>query len=56
VELRVGDERAEDDYERRTEGVPAEQAAAIAIEMTDDRRKEESGMPAAADMPDPSKI
>jgi predicted PurR-regulated permease PerM len=42
VEHRVGDERAEDEYERRSEGVPAEQAAAIAVEMSDDRRKEES--------------
>jgi predicted PurR-regulated permease PerM len=42
VEQRVGDERAEEEYERRTEGAPAEQAAAIAVEMSDDRRKEES--------------
>jgi putative heme transporter len=42
VKQRVGDERAEDEYERRTEGVPAEQAAAIAVEMSEDRRKEES--------------
>ncbi len=42
VEQRVGDERAEEEYERRTEGVPAEQSAAIAVEMSDDRRKEES--------------
>jgi predicted PurR-regulated permease PerM len=41
VEQRVGDERAEEEYARRTEGVPAEQAAAIAVEMSDDRRKEE---------------
>ena len=41
VVQRVGDERAEDEYERRTEGVPAEQAAAIAVEISDDRRKEE---------------
>ncbi len=40
VEQRVGDARAEEEYERRTEGVPAEQAAAIAVEMSDDRRKE----------------
>jgi predicted PurR-regulated permease PerM len=43
VEQRVGDERAECEYERRTEGVPAEQAAAIAVEMSDDRKKEEAG-------------
>ena len=49
VEQRVGDERAEDEYERRTEGVPAEQAAAIAIEMSDDRRKVDSSTPKDAD-------
>lgn len=42
VEHRVGDERAEEEYERRTEGVPAEQAAAIAVEISNDRRQEES--------------
>ncbi|MEI6210248.1 MAG: AI-2E family transporter [bacterium] len=39
VAQRVGDERAEIEYERRTEGVPAEQAAAIAVKMSADRRK-----------------
>jgi len=52
VEQRVGDERAEEEYERRTEGVPAEQAAAIAVEMSDDRRKEENRPPEAADVSD----
>ena len=52
MEQRVGDERAEDEYERRTEGVPAKQAAAIAVEMSDDRRKEESTSPKAADVSD----
>ena len=52
VEQRVGDERAEDEYERRTEGVPAEQAAAIAVEISDDRRKEESSPPEATDVSD----
>ena len=42
VEQRVADERGEEEYERRTEGVPVEQAAAIAVEISDDRRKEES--------------
>ena len=41
VEQRVADERGEEEYERRTEGVPVEQAAAIAVEISDDRRKEE---------------
>lgn len=52
VELRVGDERAEKEYERRTEGVAAEQAAAIAVEMSDDRRKEMSWPHDVADVSD----
>jgi len=54
VEQRVGDERAEDEYERRTEGVPAELAAAIAVEMSDDRRKEDSSPPETEDVSDPA--
>jgi putative heme transporter len=49
TEQRVGDERAEEEYERRTEGVPAEQAAAIAVEISGDRRKEESEAVKATD-------
>jgi predicted PurR-regulated permease PerM len=45
VKRRVGDELAEKEYERRTEGVPAEQAAAIAVEISGDRRKEEICLP-----------
>ena len=41
VEQRVGDERAEKEYLRRTVGVPVEQAAAIAASISDDRREEE---------------
>jgi len=52
VEQRVGDERAEEEYERRTEGVAAEQAAAIAVEMSDDRRREKDTPPEAADTSD----
>jgi hypothetical protein len=52
VEQRVGDERAEEEYERRTEGVPARQTAAIAVEISDDRRKEERRAPEAAEIPD----
>ena len=55
VEQRVGDERAEDEYERRTEGVPAQQAAAIAVEISDDRRKDESSPPEAAGVSDSGK-
>jgi len=49
TEQRVGDERAEEEYERRTQGVPVEQAAAIAVEMSEDRRKEDSRPPEPAD-------
>ena len=42
-EQRAGDERAEKEYERRAEGMPAEQAAAIAVEISEDRRDEEGG-------------
>jgi predicted PurR-regulated permease PerM len=52
VEHRVEDERAEEEYERRTEGVPAQEAAAIAVEISDDRRKEERRPPEAAEVPD----
>jgi putative heme transporter len=43
--LREADKRGEEEYERRTEGVGAEQAAAIAVEISGDRRKEESREP-----------
>ena len=52
VEQRVADERGEEEYERRTEGVPAEQAAAIAVEISDGRRKEGNFPPEAADVSD----
>jgi hypothetical protein len=35
--VRAGDARAERDYERRAEGVPAAEAAAIAAEITEKR-------------------
>jgi predicted PurR-regulated permease PerM len=50
AEQRVGDERAEEEYERRTEGVPAEQAAAVAVKISDDRRKEGSYPPKSEDV------
>jgi predicted PurR-regulated permease PerM len=52
VERRVGDERAEEEYERRTEGVPVQEAAAIAVEISDERRKDESQPPEAAEVSD----
>jgi putative heme transporter len=41
VELKKEDERIEEEYERRTEGMPAEQAAAVAVEISGSRKKEE---------------
>jgi predicted PurR-regulated permease PerM len=41
VEIRERDDRGEEEYERRAEGMPAEQAAAIAVEISTDRHKEE---------------
>jgi putative heme transporter len=55
MEQRVADERGEEEYERRTEGVPVEQAAAIAVEISDDRRKEETHPSETADVSDPIK-
>lgn len=42
VEIRARDDRGEEEYERRAEGMPAQQAAAIAVEITTDRQKEEN--------------
>jgi predicted PurR-regulated permease PerM len=43
--LREADDRGEEEYERRTEGVGVEQAAAIATEISRDRREEETSTP-----------
>lgn len=48
-DLRERDERAEREYRLRTEGVPAEEAAAIALEISDAQRAEEGGPVAAAE-------
>jgi len=50
-ELRARDERAEEEYERRAEGVPAERAAAIAVEISEDRQAQEGGALSAAAKP-----
>jgi predicted PurR-regulated permease PerM len=42
VEIRERDDRGEEEYERRAEGMPAEQAAAIAVEISADRLKEDT--------------
>lgn len=41
VRIRERDNRGEEEYERRSEGMPAEQAAAIAVEISADRHKVE---------------
>ena len=51
AELRKRDDRGEQEYERRTEGMPAEQAAAIAVEMSDERKKEEVDPPVPPEAP-----
>lgn len=51
VQTRERDDRGEAEYERRTEGMPAEQAAAIAVEISTDRHKEESTPTAQPDPP-----
>jgi predicted PurR-regulated permease PerM len=49
VEIKERDDRGEEEYERRAEGMPAEQAAAIAVEIATDRQKEESTLPTKTD-------
>jgi predicted PurR-regulated permease PerM len=44
-ELRASDAKAERDYERRVEGVPAGEAAAIAVEIAELHAKSEGGRP-----------
>jgi predicted PurR-regulated permease PerM len=51
VEIRERDDRGEEEYERRAEGMPAEQAAAIAVEISNDRHKEERSLSTKADAP-----
>ena len=51
VETRERDNRGEEEYEHRTEGMPAAQAAAIAVEISADRQDEESSLPTKADAP-----
>jgi len=44
VETRERDNRGEKEYERRAEGMPAGQAAAIAVEISADRHKEDNSL------------
>jgi hypothetical protein len=45
--LREADDRGEEEYERRTAGVGAKQAAAIATEISRDRQEEDRHPPEA---------
>ena len=49
VETRVRDDQGEEEYERRAEGMPAGQAAAIAVEISTDRHKEERSLSTKTD-------
>jgi len=49
VEIRERDDRGEEEYERRAEGMPAGQAAAIAVEIATDRHKEENSQQLKSD-------
>jgi len=51
VETKERDDRGEEEYERRAEGMPAEQAAAIAVEISADRHNEENSLPTKTDAP-----
>lgn len=50
VETRKRDDRGEAEYERSAEGMPAEQAAAIAVKISTDRQKKEIVLPAKTDV------
>ena len=54
VDLRKADDRAEREYERRTEGVGAEEAAAVAVEIERDRREEEVRPPEKVEATSPT--
>ena len=49
VEIKERDDRGEEEYERRAEGMPAKKAAAIAVEISADRHKEEKSLPTKTD-------
>ena len=52
VEIRERDDRGEEEYGRRAEGMPAEQAAAIAVEISTDRQKDENRLATKTDAPE----
>jgi hypothetical protein len=51
VENRERDDRGEEEYERRAEGMPAEQAAAIAVEISTDRNRGKNSLQTNMDSP-----
>ena len=51
LEIRERDDRGEAEYERRAEGMPAELAAAIAVEISTERHNEENSPTLAGDEP-----
>ncbi|MEI7899599.1 MAG: AI-2E family transporter [bacterium] len=51
VEIKERDDRGEEEYGRRAEGMPAEQAAAIAVQITAERQKEENSLPTIPPVP-----
>jgi predicted PurR-regulated permease PerM len=51
MEIRERDDQGEEEYERRAEGMPAEMAATIAVEISADRHKEEKSLPTKTDAP-----
>jgi predicted PurR-regulated permease PerM len=52
LEIRERDDRGEEEYERRAEGMPAEKAAAIAVAISTERHHEENSLPAKTDEPE----
>ncbi|MBL0224688.1 MAG: AI-2E family transporter [Geobacteraceae bacterium] len=52
AEIRERDDRGEEEYERRAEGMPAGQAAAIAVEISTERHKEEISQALKTDAPE----
>lgn len=52
MEIKERDDRGEEEYVRRAEGMPAEQAAAIAVEITTDRLKEEISLSTKTNTPE----
>jgi predicted PurR-regulated permease PerM len=51
IDIRERDDRGEEEYERRAEGMPAGQAAAIAVEISAERHNEERVLAEKSDEP-----